>query len=720
VPADLLPEVLLAFAYVLVPGSGLCLAARLTIGRSFFTFLALSFGLGYTGVSLVASVLVLLGIFRPLTFGVAWCVLSAVAWSVAIRGRSLGTQVRGWVRLALADPWTTAGVSLALIGVTVARVMIDPLVNLAPTVLRYWADGLQIADAGGIPRGTLQWGTILEPTASKVILDAFNAGASFFVGRDPLSTGGPLLIVVALGLVIVTIGLLTELGVRRLAAAGALLLFVNRVTPFDLTTDLDANVAENWGRLVALSALLAAALAFRIMPTEAGSGSTSASDPGPKHTAPIAAGIVLGAAAGTHLVATAFGLATLFAFALAYLAFEGSVRQVAARTGTIVGVTLILGGTILVSAPGDIGFEGAVEPGEYRALRAQLDLPPTFDPTRFIATHDVQAALTEHPLSTGDVAEQFAYKLLGRSALRVRQGEETSPWLLVGPTVVALALAVTVLLVGPRSLRIVCLAAVLLGSVIFVVGVLFAFRYDLFVLEFFGNRRLFSYAAIPLVLVVTAAGETALAWLGRHGFGAPGASMVGCAVVLILVVALIPGSVRTQDQQAAEVALLRWVGRTVPCEGRLLSDHRTLGTFQTITGHAAVLEGMGPHVRPSVLTLAIEEVFLARRFFRDPGAGLPYLRKRGVAAIVVGARSSGFAFGGYSIARVPPQRLDRVPYLRRAFENEAGIVYLVDGYRPDPRLPSVAGRPGFRCPPGAASARSASAWSTRSTSPAVW
>ncbi len=697
-PADLLPEVLLAFAYVLVPGSGLCLAVRLAAGRSFVTFLALSFGLGYASVSLAASVLVVLGVFRPVTFGVAWFALSGVAWVVAFRGRSLGRQVESWLRHALADPWTTAGVSLTLIGVSIARLTIDPLANLAPTVLRYWADGLQIADAGQIPTGTLQWGTILQPTASKVVLDAFNAGASLFLGRDPLTASGALLVVVSLGLVIVTIGLLAELGMRRLAAAGALILFVDRVIPFDLTTDLDANVAENWGRLVVLSAVLASVLALRTaLGREEGSRSAGVPAPDRNHSAPIVAGVLLGAAAGTHLVATSFGLAALCALALASVVFGRSIRDVVARTGAIVGVAVIMGGTILISAPGDLGFEGAVDPGEYQNLLAELRLPPTFDPTRFIATHDVRAAQTRHPLGTADVAEQFAYKLLGRSALRVRAGEGISPWLLIGPTLLALSLAISLLLFGPRPLRMVSAWAVLLGGAIFVVGVLFAVRYDLFALEYFGNRRLFSYAAIPLVVIVTAAGEMALGWLRVLGSGRRGASIVGCAIVLTVAVALIPGSVRTQHGRAAEVALLGWVGRTVPCEGRVLSDHRTLGTFQTLTGHAAVLEGMGPHVRPSVLTLAIEEVFLARRFFRDPRRGLPYLRERGVAAIVVGEKPRAFGFGGYSIAADSSDRLDRVAFLRRAFENGAGVVYLVEGYRPDPALPPVVDRPGFRC-----------------------
>jgi hypothetical protein len=129
----------------------------------------------------------------------------------------------------------------------------------------------------------------------------------------------------------------------------------------------------------------------------------------------------------------------------------------------------------------------------------------------------------------------------------------------------------------------------------------------------------------------------------------------------------------------------------------VLADRRTLGTFEAIAGRVGVLEGMGPHIRPAVLELAIEEIFRAREFFEGPAAALPYLRERAVAAIVLTRPSRRIGFLGYAIARVRPERLDRVPFLRLGFRNAAGSVYLVEGFRPDPSAPRVVGRPGFRC-----------------------
>jgi hypothetical protein len=698
VSADLLPEALLVFGYVLIPGAGLCLATRVADGRSPFTLLAISFGFGFAGVSLASLLLVLLQVLDPVTLGVAWVAVSAVAWGVAIRGESLRGRMDGWCREALADPWASAGASLVVIGVVVARWTVDPIVNVAPTVLRYWADGLEIADAGQIPQGTLHWGTILPPITSKVVLNAFDAGVALLLGRGPTAPLGALLFFVAVGLTIVAIALLFELGIRRLAPVGALLLFFSRVTRSDLAIDLGRNLAENWGRLAALSAVLAAVLALRSSPSEATAGPSTRSDPGGTGSATIVSGILLATSAGTHLVAASFGLACVCALGVASLAVGRSVRQVLSRTVSIVVIAVVLGGTILAVAPGDLGFEGAVDPHAYRALRAELGLPPTFDPTRFITTHDIEAAQAPRGLGVGDVAEQFAFKLVGRNALLV-EGESAPPWLLVVPAVVGLALAAALVLTGPSDLRVVALVAVMLAVVILVVGVLFALRYDLFALEFFGNRRLFSYSVVVSVLLITAAGEAALRWLGKR-VGSRAASIVGCAIAVVVGTAMIPGSTvpkPTSDRAAGQVALLEWIEREVPCEGRVLSHYRTLGTFEVIAGRAAVLEGMGPHVRPPVLTLAIEEILRARDFFADPSGGLSYLRARGVAGVVVANPAPRYGLGGYSIGRVPLHRVDRVPFLRRGFENEAGVVYLMEGFEPNLSLPKVTGRPGFGC-----------------------
>ncbi|MBA3363832.1 MAG: hypothetical protein H0T07_05455, partial [Actinobacteria bacterium] len=641
--------------------------------------------------------LALIGIFEPATLAVSWVVGCAAALIVALRRGAIGTISKGWLEHIRSDPWATAGAAATVIGVAIARSMIAPVTALAPTVLRNWADALEIADAGRIPEGTLQWGTVLPPITSKVVLNAFNAGASMLLGREVVVPQAALLSVVTIGLVVIVIALLTEMGLRRLAPIGALLLLVNHLAAFDLSTDLGRNLAENWGRLAAFSAVLCGVLAMRLAPTADGSENRPRI---PDRTPLVVVGaILLGISAGTHLVTASVGVATICAITLASMVLTGWTRSTVLATGAILGGALTIGGAILALAPGDLGFTGAVGPDPYRRLEAELDLPPDFDPTRFITTHDVATAQRGRPADIGDVAEAFAYKVGGYDLVRVGPGEAWSSWALALPTVVALVLVLVVLLVGPSALRIVVLSAVILAVTLFVVGVVFALRYDEFVLEWFGNRRLFGYAVIPYVLVLIAAGEAALLRVSASPARAI-APIIAIAVVVTSTVVFAEGVVDREDSDqpwTSQLALVEWVGRHVPCEGRVLADRRTLGTFQAIAGRAGVMEGMGPHIRPAVLELAIAEIFRGRAFFEQPADGLAYLRERSVAAIVVTRPSRRFGILGYPIARVPPHRLDRVPFLRSGFRNAAGSVYLVEGTRPVASLPRVAGRPGFRC-----------------------
>jgi hypothetical protein len=694
--ADLLPEVLLALALLLVAGAGCCLATRVAVGRAFVTFLGLAFGLGFAIVAGLSLVLALAGVLGPASLGIGWVAISAAVWILAIRRGGLAEHARAWRRRAAADPWASIGIGVTVLGAVVVRWTVDPLVNLAPTVLRYWADGLEIADAGRIPETTLQWGRVLPTAGSKIALSAFDAAGATLLGRGPIRPLAALLFVVSLGLLVITLGIFAELGMRRWAPVAALVLFL---TPIDLAVDLQKNLAEDWGRMVAFAAILAAVLALRRPRSTAGEVAASAEEPRTRATL-VVAGVLLGVAAATHLVAACVAIATLGALAAAIvLVSPGEAwRRALIGAAAVVGVALVVGVAILAVAPGDLGFQGAVDQGSYADLREELSLPPTFDPTLFIAMNDLGSPTARSAPGLADVARQFAYRLVGANAYQDRPGPGPPPWLVIAPTVVALALAVLLIVRGPTDLKLVAVLSVILAVGLFAVGLLFAFRYDVFALEFFGNRRLFPYAAVPFVAIGAATAEAATRWLGGR-IGASRAAIVALVLVLASAAVLLPrgGTPASVTGRAAQLALLERVRREVPCEGRVLATHRTLGTFQTIAGRAGVLEGMGPHVRPSVLRLAVEEILAAQDFFADPAGGREYLRSRGVDAIVVARGSPAYAFGGYRVARVPPDRLDRVPFLRRWFENDAGIVYRVEGAAPDASLPKVEGRPGFAC-----------------------
>lgn len=677
--------------------------SRLTIGRSLLTAIGLAFGLGFAGIGLGSLLLVLLGVFGSITLAVLWIVLSAAGWLVAVRQGSLREHVNGWRSNVRADALSTVAAFSVLVGVAVIRWTVAPVANIAPTALRYWADALEIADAGRIPDGTLQWGSVIEPTTSKVVLNAFNAGASMLLGRDPIEPTGVLLYVVSISLVTIAIAIFRELGMVRLAPLGAILLFANAVTGSELTTDLGFNLAEDWGRMVGLSAVLAAIVVFlgpggdAVVPQSASTGRSW-------FQVVIVPGVLLGTAAGTHLVAASAAIGMVSALALALGLVWHRLRPFLLRGGAIVGISAVVGMFVLVVPRGDLGFEGAGGSDRYRGLPSDLKLPPNFDPTRYIVTHDVDAASAPRAqIGVVDVGKQFAYRAIGRRAPNERSDAEELPVsFLIGPTLVALLLLVAATRWAPRHLLATMLWASLFALVLFAVGLAFALRYEFFVLEVFGDRRLFTYALIPFVVILIAGGEWALRALeGRSDPRTRAVSVVALAIVVVSGLVFLPRAtwVRADDRGKLEnqLELLRWVRDHVPCEGRILANRRTLGTFASIAGRAAVLEGMGPHIRPSILILAIEEIARARLFFQDPRARSGYLEEHGIAAVIVAI--SGNPFGGYPAlgGAVRPRQLADLDMLREAFHNPSGTVYLVDGFRADPSVPRVTGRPGFGC-----------------------
>ena len=289
------------------PGRGACLATRVAAGRPFVTFLGLAIGLGFAIVSGLSLLLAVLGALELGPLAVGWLATSVVVWAVAVLRGRLAEQVRGWGRHAAADPWATTGAGATVLGAIVVRWSVDPLVNLAPTVLRYWADGLELADAARIPETTLQWGGSCRRRGARSRSapstppprPSWDADRSRRSRRscswsrwDSSSRRSPC----------------SPSSIRRWAPVAALLLFFTRS---DLATDLNRNLAEDWGRMIAIAAVLAGTLAFRVGRRTEEPNAGEDPDRIDRFWPLAFAGGLLGVAAGTHLVAACVGLATL-------------------------------------------------------------------------------------------------------------------------------------------------------------------------------------------------------------------------------------------------------------------------------------------------------------------------------------------------------------------------------------------------------------------------
>ncbi|CAN5172515.1 hypothetical protein BH20ACT24_BH20ACT24_01740 [soil metagenome] len=660
---------------------------------------ALVVPLGFAAVALVSFGLALLGLLS-LTALVLTHVAgtAALAALVVARGR-FGEHRRAWRVEIATDRWAL-GLGLAVVlAFAMVRLSYSPALNLADqTPLRYWADGLEVADSGRIPAESLQWGRLVPSAQSKVLLNAFDGSASLVLGRGPLGPLGALLFVMSAGLLLAGFGLAWELGLRLTAPLATLLLFGNDlIGPRDLTTDLLNFKAENWGRVVMLASVLLFVRAVRAEGARVG------------RTGAVTAGVLLGVCAGTHLVAAAMGVAFILAYVAAW-ALLRSPGGVALSSGAMtLAPALIVGGLVLALPPGEVGFEGAGDRRAYEGVVDRLGLPEGFDLTRYLALGQLDqpprgGAFYDPPSHT---YHEYVRRAVGQPLLR-------RPMVWAFPVALLLAMGV-VLALGHAPLRVLAVTSVLTAAAILAIGLAFNARYDVYVLAEFGPRRLFDYTGLFVVLIGASLGEVALARLSsRTGSPRWGSLRLATPVVAAVLtvgigIAAVPRVLQMGERApffATALGPLEWIEQNAPCDGRILADRRTLATFQTLTRRAGVLEGMGPYLRPELLGAAVQAMLDARRFFAAPLDGERYLREQAVAAVAVTSydQTLGGVGGPLRVGPVARAALERADFLRPVARSSTVTVYEVMGFVPPPgAFPDVTGRAGYRCPAGSKS-----------------
>jgi hypothetical protein len=658
-------------AFVLVPGTGAAFAAYGPGRVNLPTRLALIFGLGFALTGGAGFLLTILRVMHPVPFFALVAVGTAAVWVVAARRWSLRDQLRALSEELRGDPWTL-GVGLAvLVGFAVLRLgFLGHFPVISP--FRYWVDGLEIADIGRIPAASLQYGRLYPPATSKVYLNAFNAGISFAVARDSVAALRVLLWVGSVGVFVALWAVGRELGFRLTAILLPVLVVANRVNlNREMTVDLASYKAEIFGRMLAFTAL---AMAIRALRERQG------------WTDAMFAGGMFAVAAGTHLVPVLAALAMLGGYGVARLVIDREVRrpiQHAAVMGLVAG---ILAAGILYLPRGDIGFQGAQSPGQYQETGA------SFDETQYLYTGKIRP-LKEHGLFYippkqvwhGYVVRQF--NLGPKFPRAIELG-----FVVAG---LAIALAVVMLIWFPTHLRAVGFTGIALAAGALTIALVFSFRYDVYVPAWFGMRRLFDYNAIPIVLIGLGLIEAGLLWLRRVRSWLP----VAAAVVLVIgISAWIMPSSRAKPQEGTDdkaVELVNWIRRDTPCDARLLLTQRTVGLFKSLTGRVVILEGMGPFLRPDILSDVVDLALDARAFFADPISQERFLSDQGVDYVIV---PKGFRVGyGGPIGRVPPGRLDGVPFLRLVVQSPAFNAYQVLTPASPGRFVDPTGKAGYRC-----------------------
>lgn len=711
------PLAILAFgATMLVPGIGLVLLVLPPGAVSIPTRLALGGVLGYASVSVVALALALVGALTLPAFLVVAGVGSTAVWVMAVRGRRGSAHIRAWRQEVRRDALKLGVLALFLVVFGMARWTWTPLTNYRmPTTFRYWSDAVEMADSHRVPSATLQWNRWLEPTKSKVALNAVGAVAALELGREPMVPMGALLFLMSMFAALSAYALGEALRSGTLAVLVPILLFADLALGSfaELTRDLQQLLAEDWGRMTAIAAAAVAIHAIRLVPRAVrwrratdedrapvpdadvdvdGSETRVPRGPPPWRFIAVSGGL-FGVAAGTHLVPTVVLLSFAAAYGLVSGAFERKLLPVMGVGAGIVVAALISAVAILVPPGGDLGFGGAGGTEAYDDLRRELGLPPSFDPTRLLLTGDVERSADASRYDVSDTVHDFLARV---GTKRSSPAVEASWW----PLVSAVCLALFLVVLGGPAVRAAAGAAVVFAGLLLGVAILFTLRYDLFVLAAFGKRRLFEYVVLAFAVLAVASARfivdiasRVLRSRERWRWIAPAIAAVLAVSTTLVMVPEVGTRQRRFRRYLPDHELLTWIGQHVPCDGRVLVDRRTLASLEAVSSRVGVLEGMGPHVRPAVLVIALRELLEAQRSLADPAAAADYLRENGVAIVV--DTTPEHRLGGWRQLRTG--ELEDVPFLEPIHSSRAGTVYEVEGYVPQHGLPDPSSAAGYRC-----------------------
>ena len=469
---------------------------------------------------------------------------------------------------------------------------------------RYWADGLELADAGRVPAQSLQWGALYTPAISKLVLNSFHGGSSYLLGASPLPAMGALLWVASTGLAAGLWALGRELGLRLLSPLLPLLTLT--LLNDELRRNLDVYTAENVGRMVAVCGLVVGVRALRDREG---------------WLEPVVAAVLFGAGFATHGVPVVALMIALGWYGVARLVLEWDRGAIVARMAVIaVGAPALTVG-LLLSAGGTIGFQGASGADRYGSFG------PGVDPTASLL-----AGTVEHsPTGTGHwfIPPHGILTYFLRTVTTLDDPPRILLWVI---PIAAIVAAVAMARLLPVDLGSTAIMAVGLGLSLVALAFLFSYRYTH---ADPGPVRHRSRVRLP-----AARPRSSSCW--RRSSRRSGGSR-GCASGRRP--RSRPSSSRSRPSRSAAtvgpartsyhsngvraLSILDWVAAHVPCDARILPDRVTLGTFVAATGRVSVVEGMGPYLRPEMLHPVLADVLRAHRFFERPAGGRRFLRREG-------------------------------------------------------------------------------------------
>ena len=648
---------------VLVPGAGATLAAFRPGLLGIEAAIALTFGLGYAVSALTATALAVTGTIGRTSFIVALTLVTAALWAAALRRHSPRAVLRALATDARCSRWILAPGLVGLTAFAIEKLRVQPLTILSSSqaAWRYWADGLEILRAGGVPSTTLQWGIHIPTTVSKVVLNSFEAGIASVAPNGALRTMAALVWLGSVGLFAALLALARALGLRVLAVVvPAVLLAAPSSGPINPEFAQDANSyrVETIGRMVAVCAVV---VAIAVVRGRAGRREA------------VVAGLLFGAAAGTHLIP----VVVIGMFAVWYAA--GSIvlgrrrrprlRRIAGAAGITALVTVAVWLAVLAASGGDLGFQRARGGGGYPGFPATLDPTKTFEVIKPSHPRGRRSGWAIRPMRIGEAAVASVFDDVQVTTPRRDY-----------VAIVLLAVARARPLEAAAGAGPVTLASWATALSLAVAGLYFSHRYRTFVPATFGPRqalrvrRAASRSSRPRRSRAPCSATPSPGPRAGAGTACAGRARSVAAVLAVAIAASAPPRGATALERAG-LAVMTDAVRTVPCNARILVNVRTAGSFEVLAGRTSIDEGMAPYLRPPILRRVLPIVLGAKAFFRDPAANRAFIEHQHVDAVLVvagpkvGGRPLSSAGGAGCLRRpvaAPTRRHARLHDLRHA------------------------------------------------------
>ena len=591
---------LLAVALVVAPGIGVSFAVFPGRGMRLAVRSASVVAFGYATVALIAFALAVFGTLTETWFLSVYVAAGLGVGMAAAQRHSWRLVGRPRLKTPPTPDWESIVGVAGLIAYATYHWSLSPYLNLGvSTPFRYWADGLEIAQAHGIPKDTLQWGALYPATVSKVGFNSFNAAESVMLGATPLQAMAALAWLGGVGVYLALWATADELGLGWAAPLlPVLLLAAPSSWPLSKALTQDALMfrAEDFGRLVALSAF---ALAVRCLRTRA------------RRLEFVAVGILFGLAAFVHLIPVIVAAAMLIPYAIAIRWSRFRVKATAMKVAAMGAAAFLTYAAVLLGSHGDLGLQGAQSSATYTKFQG-------VDPTVLYRTGQrVPIGSGSAALSAPHLIDDFIAR-----AFRIGPGISVAVYCALGVLAVV-ALASTLL--WERRLVQVVVVAIGLALTLVITAMWFAHHYSLMIQATFGERRLFDYSALSVTLLILVMAEIGLIRAACvHRALAAGLVAVAVAIVLVSAVTQALAAPGRSADAASHVndtlAVYNLISREVPCNARILPNFKSEGVVEALTGRRSMLEGMSPYLRPSMLIRVLSVIHEAKAFFRRPVA----------------------------------------------------------------------------------------------------